>query len=60
MKNYIVFESDTGIIIRTGMCADTDIELQAMAGQNVIEHPVINDSLYRIDLVTLLPVLLEE
>ena len=36
MKSYIVYNSD-GIIIRTGVCSQHDLHLQAVDGQFVIE-----------------------
>lgn len=36
MKSFIVYD-DTGTILRTGMCADNDFDLQAMANEYVIE-----------------------
>lgn len=49
--NYIVFNS-IGEILRTGMCADTDLELQAHENEFVIEGTA-NDSIHRINLGTL-------
>jgi len=36
MKSYIVYDSD-GIIVRTGVCSQHDLHLQAIDGQFVIE-----------------------
>lgn len=36
MKSYIVYDSD-GIIVRTGVCSQHDLYLQAIDGQFVIE-----------------------
>lgn len=49
--NYIVYNA-IGEILRTGMCADSDFELQAHTDEYVIEGTA-NDSIHRINLLTL-------
>lgn len=48
--NYIVFNS-IGEILRTGMCADSDFELQAQETEYVIEGTA-NDLIHRINMAT--------
>ena len=44
MKSYIVYDND-GVIIRTGVCPDSDISLQ---GNNVIEGVCTDDVNYKV------------
>jgi len=37
MKNYIVYNVQTGIIVKTGICSDSNFARQAEKGQKVIE-----------------------
>jgi len=37
MKNYIVYETDTGKIVRTGQCTNTMFSAQAGVGEDVLE-----------------------
>jgi len=42
MKNYVVYNKLTGEILRTGICSDESIELQALDKETVIEG-IAND-----------------
>lgn len=48
MKQYIVYSSDTGEILRTGRCLDKVFELQAGDGESVISGQA-NDEHDKID-----------
>lgn len=37
MKNYVVYITATGEILRTGVCQDADVALQAATGQTSVE-----------------------
>jgi len=37
MKNYIVYEKETGRIIRSGFCSDMDFDLQAQENESLLE-----------------------
>lgn len=39
MIHYIVYALDSGVVLRAGVCQDSDLELQAHAGEGVIGAP---------------------
>lgn len=49
--NYIVYQKKTGVILRTGFCAETDLELQAQDGEGVMAGEA-SDVLDKIDLAS--------
>lgn len=44
MKKYIVYIKSTGQIVRFGTCEDSDFEIQAQDGQELMEGSPIGDS----------------
>ena len=51
MKNYIVYKTSTGEILRSGVCQDMDLSLQAATGEEVLEG-IVNDLIHIIDTST--------
>lgn len=46
MSEYVIYDTNTGRIERNIICPDTIIDIQTQLGENYLEHPIIDDSLY--------------
>ena len=51
MKNFIVYDSQTGTIKRCGLCQDIDFKLQIRDGESIMEGSA-NDDTQKVDLKT--------
>jgi hypothetical protein len=55
MKNYIVYITTTGQIVRFGSCSENDYNLQAQDGESTLEGVVNSDSYIENGIVTPIP-----
>lgn len=57
--NIVIYQKDTGSISRCVSCPDGMQDIQCGNEENWIEHDWVDDSKYRVDLVTLEIVLID-